>query len=124
MISAAIEICWRSTPRAAQKMNVIPSVIGIDSAIRTALRHSMNNSEIKTTMTMASTRLSMNRSILLRTRSGSSLVRSIRRSSGRTSLSEARPSSSSRPKSAICVPLTWRIASVIALDVHNRVAPA
>ena len=55
MISEAIETCCRSIPSTCIIPNVIASVIGIDSAISSAERHSQKPiSETSTTSTTAS----------------------------------------------------------------------
>ena len=56
MISAAIETCWRSIPTSCDKPRVIATVIGMQTATSSALRHSMNTSDTSTTMTIASIR--------------------------------------------------------------------
>jgi len=124
MTSAAIETCQISIPSAAHIPRVMATAIGIDSATIRALRHSMNSMATTTTMTIASTRQSRNSSILCRTCSGSSLVRSTRRSSGRRPASEASAASTSRENSCTCVPFTCRTASVMARVVVSGPASA
>ena len=62
MMSDAIETCWRSIPSTCIIPNVIASVIGIDSAISSADRHSQKPiSDTSTTSATASYRLPMKR---------------------------------------------------------------
>src|SRR5215469_17243703 len=63
MIRVATETCWISTPSRCVNPNVIASVMGIDTAISTAERHSQKPmSDTSTTSAIASYSASMNRS--------------------------------------------------------------
>ena len=64
MISVAMETCCRSTPTACAIPKVMASVMGMESAMRKAERHSQKPiSAISTTRPIASYSASMNRSI-------------------------------------------------------------
>ena len=105
MMSEAIDTCCTSMPSTLIIPNVIARVSGIASAISSAERHSQKpSSATMTTRTIASIRLSMNRSTLSSTCRGWSEVRAKIRSSGSRSRTPASTASTSSPNSPILAP--------------------
>ena len=115
MISEAIETCCRSIPRVLMTPNVIASVIGIDTAIRMAVRQLQKPIKATTTTsTSASIRLWLKSSMLSCTCRGWSEVLARTRSAGNVFLTLARFASTCLPKELICSPFFICTESVIA----------
>src|SRR5580704_1773545 len=115
MISEAIETCCRSIPSVLMTPNVIASVIGMDTAIRMAVRQLQKPIKATTTTsTSASIKLWLKSSMLSCTCNGWSEVRASTRSAGNVFLTLARLASTCFPKDPICSPFFIWTESVIA----------
>ena len=115
MISEAIETCCRSIPSVLMTPNVIASVIGIDTAIRMAVRQLQKPIKATTTTsTNASIKLWLKSSMLSCTCSGWSEVLARTRSAGNVFLTLSRLASTCFPKEPICSPFFIWTESVIA----------
>jgi len=120
MISEAIETCCRSIPRVLITPNVMASVMGIDAAIRMAVRQLQKPIKATTTTsTNASIKLWLKSSMLSCTCKGWSEVRARTRSAGSVFLTLSRLASNCFPNELICSPFLICTESVMARVVAH-----